>query len=120
MLQVQISYGETQFILNDEDRDIVQLDVNKTNGDLPQKGWLTLTFPEDWQSGGKWYSLTVQDPQNTSGKGIQVASTIQAEYIDAPLFQNGEELDTDMVFQYGCIAGWDALYNKLITLINKQ
>ena len=112
--------GETKFILNDEDRDIVQLDVNKTNGDLPHKGWLTLTFPEDWQSGGKWYSLTVQDPQNTSGKGIQVASTIQAEYIDAPLFQNGEELDTDMVFQYGCIAGWDALFNKLITLINKQ
>jgi uncharacterized membrane protein len=112
--------GKTQFILNDEDRDIVQLDVNKTNADLPQKGWLTLTFPEDWQSGGKWYTLTVQPPKNSSYKGIQVASSIQAEYIDAPLIQNGKELNTDMVFQYGCNAGWDAIYNKLITLINKQ
>jgi uncharacterized membrane protein len=112
--------GTTQFILNDEDYNIIQLVEVISNSDLPNKGWFTLTFPEDWQSGGKWYTLTVQAPQNTSGKGIRLASTIQAEYIDAPLIQDGKELEKDMVFQYGCIAGWEALYNKLITLINKQ
>jgi len=82
--------GKTQFILNDEDSDIVQLDIVKSNADLPSKGWLTLTFPEDWQSGGKWYTLTVQEPQKHSSKGIRVASSIRSEYIDAPLFKMGK------------------------------
>jgi hypothetical protein len=114
------SNGETEFILNDEENDAVQTDVVKSNSGLPRQDWFTLTFPVDWKSGGKWYTLTVKNPQSDSGQGIRVASSIRAEYIDAPLLVNGEELDNDMIFQYGCTAGWKALFHNVINLVNKH
>jgi uncharacterized membrane protein len=112
--------GKTQFILNDEENDIAALDLFESNSDLPIQGWLTLTFPEDWKSGGKWYTLSVQNPQSDTGRGIRVASSIRAEYIDAPLIQGMVTLEKDMIFQYGCIAGWQALFHNFITLVDKQ
>jgi uncharacterized membrane protein len=112
--------GNTQFIINDEEKDIVQVDLVKSNSDLPSNDWLTLTFPEDWKSGGKWYTLSVQNHQPEPGQGIRVASSIRAEYIDAPLFQDELALENDMIFQYGCISGWKALFHNLTTLLNKH
>ena len=112
--------GNTQFIINDEEKDIVQVDLVKSNSDLPSNDWLTLTFPEDWKSGGKWYTLSIQNPQPEPGQGIRVASSIRAEYIDAPLFENELKVENDMIFQYGCISGWKALFHNLTTLLNKH
>jgi hypothetical protein len=112
--------GNTQFILNDEENDIARANVIKSNFELPRKNWFTLTIPEDWKSGGKWYTLTVQNPQSQPGQGIQVASSIRAEYIDGPLYQNGVALKNDMIFQYGCISSWKALFHKMTTLLSKH
>jgi hypothetical protein len=112
--------GDTHFILNDEENDIIQLDEIKSNSSLPIKDWLMLTFPTDWQSGGKWYTLTIQNPDTIPSQGIRVASSIRQEYIDAPLIKDGLELENDMIFQYGCLAGWKALLHNLTALITKQ
>jgi hypothetical protein len=112
--------GNTQFILNDEENDIALANIIKSNFELPRKNWFTLTIPEDWKSGGKWFTLTVQNPQSQPGQGIQVASSIRAEYIDGPLYQNGVALKNDMIFQYGCISSWKALFHKMTTLLSKH
>ena len=112
--------GSTEFILNDVDNDIVIFDTLRSNTDLPQKEWLTFTFPADDKSGGKWYTLTIQTSPTDRGQGIQVASSIRPEYVDAPLLQNGVEQENDMIFRYGCIAGWQALYIDLIDLVNRR
>jgi len=112
--------GQTQFILNDEDNDVVQLDVIKQNTELPRQGWFSLSLPVDWKSGGKWFSLTVKDPNQDGGQGIRLASSIRAEYIDASMSQNDVELENDMIFQYGCVSGWQALYHQISSLIKNR
>ncbi|OGO61976.1 MAG: hypothetical protein A2032_05990 [Chloroflexi bacterium RBG_19FT_COMBO_49_13] len=111
--------GETEFILTDMENDSVVLDVIQSNPDLPRKGWFELASPADVKSGGKWYTLTIQNPEDDLTSGIHVASSLRAEYIDAPLFQNGVEQENDVIFQYGCIAGWQKLLSDVILLINK-
>ena len=112
--------GKTEFILNDEENDVVAMQAADPNTDLPRQGWLTLTFPEDWKSGGKWYTLTVQNAQSNPGQGIRLASSIKPEYVDGPLLQNGSEIENDMIFQYGCIAGWHKLYSDVLTLVKSH
>lgn len=111
---------KTEFILIDEENDVVQMEAVKSDIDLPNQGWLTLTFPEDRESGGKWFTLTIQNDPPSPAQGVRVASSIQPEYIDAPLIQNGTEIENDMIFQYGCIAGWQKLFTNLIALVNKR
>jgi hypothetical protein len=112
--------AKTEFILSDEQNDTIVVEDTRLNGDLPKKGWFTLTFARDETSGGKWFTLTIQPTQDTDTQGVRVASSIKAEYIDAPLLENGSELENDLIFQYGCIAGWDKLFLNAITLLNKH
>jgi hypothetical protein len=112
--------GMTQFILIDEETDDEKLEEEISNSSLPSRGWLTLSFPVDWQSGGKWHTLTVKNAQPNPARGVQLASSIQAEYTDAPLFQDEIQLEHDLIFQYSCVAGWTALFHNLTALIGKQ
>jgi uncharacterized membrane protein len=111
---------KTEFILNDEENDVIVVDEEIPNADLPNKDWFNLNFPINWQSSGNWYTLTIQNPPGDLNDGIRVASSIRPEYIDAPLFQNGSEIENDMIFQYGCISGWEKLIPRVITLINNR
>jgi hypothetical protein len=112
--------GKTEFILNNEENDVIVVDEVISNSDLPNKDWFTLKFPINWQSSGNWYTLTVQTPQGDLSNGIRVASSIRPEYIDAPLLENGSEIENDMIFQYGCIAGWQKLIPRVISLFNNR
>jgi Predicted membrane protein (DUF2142) len=112
--------GETEFIVNDEEKDVIQADEKIANSALPDKSWYLITFPKDWYSGGKWYSLSIQNSREDNLLGIRVASSIRAEYIDGPLYQNGIEVDNDMIFQYGCTAVWPKLIYTITTLAKKK
>jgi hypothetical protein len=112
--------GKTEFILYDEENDVVALQKVASNSNLPHQDWLTLTFPEDWKSGGKWFTLTVQNASPDLEQGIRIASSIKPEYVDGPLLQNGSEIENDMIFQYGCTAGWSKLYSDVLTLVKKH
>ncbi len=112
--------GTTEFIINDEDDDVIKLDQIETNANLPDQNWFTLSFPDDQKSGGKWYTLTIKNGSPEFEKGIRVASSLRAEYIDAPLLQNGTEIENDAIFQYGCIAGWQKLIKDTGSLITKR
>jgi uncharacterized membrane protein len=97
--------GTTQFILQDVDqgREIVNMAVN--NSDLPAGDWYVIPFDPDWESLGKFYLLTI----SSNDMGPQIAYSLRAEYPAGKLYENDQPMPQDMIFQTGCVAGWDAL-----------
>lgn len=97
--------GTTKFILQDVDqgREIIQETVS--NAEFPNGDWFTLHFAPDWESLGKFYLLTI----TSDTTGPQIAYSLRAEYPAGKLFENDQPTPQDMIFQTGCVAGWDAL-----------
>lgn len=97
--------GTTQFILQDIDqgRELVNQVVN--NSDLPIGSWYAIPFDTDWESLGKFYLLTI----SSNDAGPQIAYSLRAEYPAGKLYENDQPVPQDMIFQTGCVAGWDAL-----------
>ena len=97
--------GTTQFILQDVDqgREIVNMAVN--NSDLPIGSWYAIPFDTNWKSLGKFYLLTI----SSNDTGPQIAYSLRAEYPAGKLYENDQPMPQDMIFQAGCVAGWDAL-----------
>jgi hypothetical protein len=97
----------TQFVLKDiqSNREVVHVSV--PNADLPAGAWYSLTFPADWASSGKFYLLTIRG--DTSSDGPKIAYSLKQEYPAGKLFENGQPISKDLIFQTGCIAGWDKL-----------
>ncbi|WKZ46804.1 MAG: DUF2142 domain-containing protein [Anaerolineales bacterium] len=97
--------GMTEFVLRDvnQSREIIRKVVS--NSEFPAGSWFTLRFDPDWESLGKFYLLTISS-QDT---GPQIAYSLRAEYPAGKLFENDVPMQEDLIFQTGCIAGWDAL-----------
>ena len=99
---------KTEFVLRDisQERDIARVSV--LNAELPEGDWYTLTFPADWESTGKFYLLTIQ-AGSSAQTGPQIAYSLRQEYPAGKLFENEEPINRDVIFQTGCIAGWERL-----------
>ncbi len=97
--------GTTGFHLLDVHarREVVSLNV--PNSELPAGGWYTLRFPPDWESNGAFYLLTIR----SDGDGARIAYSLRPEYPAGKLFENDQEIEQDILFQTGCVAGWDKL-----------
>jgi hypothetical protein len=97
--------GQTAFTLRDasQGRDAANLLI--PNSELPSGDWFPLNFPADWVSNGKLYLLTMQgDPF-----GARIAYSLRQEYPAGKLYENDEPINRDVIFQTGCIAGWEKL-----------
>jgi uncharacterized membrane protein len=94
----------TQFTLTNvqQQREVVRTSVQ--NSDLPTGAWYALNFDPDWGSDGEFYILTIST-QNDNGP--QVAYSLRQEYPAGKLFENDEPIQRDVIFQTGCIAGWN-------------
>lgn len=97
--------GTTKFILQDIDqgREIIQETVS--NSEFPNGDWYAIPFDPDWESRGKFYLLSIASDTT----GPQIAYSLRAEYPAGKLFENDQPMPQDMIFQTGCVAGWDAL-----------
>lgn len=97
--------GTTEFTLRDVNakREVVHGTIN--NSEFPDGSWFTLRFAPDWESLGKFYLLTIA----SNGTGPRIAYSLRAEYSAGKLYENDRPLPEDVIFQIGCIAGWDAL-----------
>ena len=99
--------GHTQFVLKDMDFDHEVLNESVANSILPVKSWFILSFEPDWDSDGKFYLLTIRsDDPDVSGP--MVAYSLRQEYRAGKLFENDQRIDKDILFQVGCIAGFDS------------
>ncbi|MFH1186332.1 MAG: DUF2142 domain-containing protein [Chloroflexota bacterium] len=83
-----------------QERDLIE-DTFK-NTDILQPGWLTVTFPPEWNSEDQLYLLKLT---GSTSDGIRVGYSEKPEYLKGKLLENGTALGQDILFQYGCIAG---------------
>lgn len=94
----------TQFTLTNVQgqREVARVSVE--NSDLPNGAWYSLNFDPDWASNGEFYILTIS-AQNDNGP--RIAYSLRQEYPAGKLFENDQPIQRDMIFQTGCIAGWN-------------
>jgi hypothetical protein len=95
----------TTFVLHDvqKNRDVINSEIENSN--LPTGNWYTLRFPADWDSNGKFYLLTISAAQNMPGP--KIAYSLRQEYPAGKLYENGQVVNKDIIFQTGCVAGWE-------------
>ena len=100
--------GQTRFILRDpsQPREVVSAPVS--NSELPTGSWYTLHFQPDWSSAGKLYELTIQG-ESPGSLGPKIAYSLRQEYPEGKLFENEEPISKDLIFQTGCLAGWEEI-----------
>ena len=72
------------------------------NADLVERGWLTATFPPEWNSEDQLYLLQLT---GSVSDGIRLGYSEKPEYLRGKLLENDTSLGQDLLFQYGCIAG---------------
>ena len=97
--------GITRFILQDSSSDEILLDTSVTNSQLPAEDWYPLRFQPDWQSAGKEYTFQIIGVESPASQGPQVLYTTQSEFDLGNLRENGQELQEDILLQYGCTTG---------------
>jgi hypothetical protein len=100
--------GTTQFTLMDVDKGREVASIYISNSELPNGDWYSLSFRSDWASSGKFYLLKIQGDQS-GNTGPRIAYSLRPEYPAGKLYENDQALGQDMIFQIGCIAGWDKL-----------
>jgi hypothetical protein len=102
--------AKTEFILKDVSLHKEIANASVLNSELPSGDWYTLNFEPDWESSGRFYLLTIHSDEQ--GNGPQIAYTLKSEYMSGKLYENGQAIPRDMVFQWGCVAGLEKLLQK--------
>lgn len=117
-LRVWVNSSGTQ--LNSATEFIVRANNNLTvvqkmipNHQLPQGNWLTLNFDPDSQSLGKLYTLTIRSDNPANVSGLKISYSLKPEYTDGKLYENGQAVSQDIIFQYGCVAGLQKIWQDL-------
>jgi len=105
--------GSTEFLLYDTEEDAVAYHQIIINRLLPERNWFVIVMEPDWKSGGKYYELFIQPGPSSTANGIKVAYTLREEYTHGILYENDTAVGQDLVFQYGCLAGWSNILYRL-------
>jgi hypothetical protein len=98
--------GTTTVILRAPSEEEVLEESTYQNSAIVDRGWLTVTFPPEWNSEGQLYLLTLA---GSTADGIRVGYSEKPEYLDGKLQENESPQTRDILFQYGCISGLQLL-----------
>lgn len=96
--------GTLEFTLLDVESGSTLTQTVVRNTELPVDGWYSLRFPTDWESQGRRITLTVSG-NTLTGEGALLAYSVRPEYPFGELYENGTQLEDDIIFQYGCLVG---------------
>lgn len=111
LVQVRINSsagnGNTEFIVRDNERNVDLVKVTIPNNELPGDSWYALNFPPDPVSAGKTYTLSIRGVGGGEGEGPLIAYSLKPEYPTGTLFEDGQPVQNDIIFQYGCLTGWE-------------
>jgi uncharacterized membrane protein len=97
--------GKTTFVLREISQQSAIASVMASNSELPVGSWYTLHFQPDWGSAGKLYELIIQG-ESVDTIGPRIAYSLRQEYPEGKLYENEDPIQRDVIFQTGCIAGW--------------
>jgi len=98
--------GITQFTLTDASTGHELINTSVSNSDFPNKSWYSMKFPPEADSLGKLYFLAIRE-DDASVAGPRISISLQPEYLEGKLYENDEAISRDIIFQAGCMAGWD-------------
>ncbi len=70
---------------------------------ISANGWQSIQFDPIVDSAENAYLLTLSAD---SASDLRLAYSLRAEYLDGKLYENGAPVEEDLIFQYGCVAGW--------------
>ena len=101
--------GETRINFDDPGSGQILASESVQNSTLPHGGWQELRFKPDWKSAGKLYELSIEGGLGSGAAGPKIAYSLRPEYEAGRLFEGELPVDYDLVFQYGCVAGWEKL-----------
>lgn len=114
-VRVWVNAGEAaptasvRFKLHDPHLDRVLADETVPARRLPAGNWHTLAFEPQWDSSGRLYLLAIEGEHPPGSEGARISYSLRPEYLSGKLFENGEPVSHDIIFQYGCLAGLQAL-----------
>jgi uncharacterized membrane protein len=103
------SGGTTTLLLRAPSKEAVLEEVTYQNSAIVERGWLTVTFPPEWDSAGELYLLTLS---GSRADGIRVGYSEKPEYLSGRLWENAIPLGQDVLFQYGCVAGLQRTFSE--------
>ncbi len=96
--------GMTEFSLVDAKTGDEVVSTSIANSDLPDKAWYILRFPSILNSNGRLYLFNIH---SESEDAPRIAYSLQPEYIEGKLYENEDDIGRDIIFQIGCMAGWN-------------
>jgi hypothetical protein len=99
---------KTTFVLREISQPSAIASVMASNSELPAGSWYTLHFQPDWASAGKLYELIIGG-ESSNNSGPRIAYSLRQEYPEGKLYENEEPIQRDVIFQTGCIAGWEKI-----------
>jgi hypothetical protein len=106
----QEDQGTTRFVLQDTSNDQILFDDSVPNEQFSEEIWYSLRFAPDWDSAGKQYTLEIFGSNGRTGQGLRVLYVSQPEIDLGSLYENGEEVQGNIVLQYGSITGLRKLW----------
>jgi len=92
----------TSFVVRDLNSGDIITEQTISNKNFPQKDWLTLIFPIVPDSSGREYTITITSSDATPVDASRFSLSYRQEYLAGELSINGQPMDTDLIFQYGC------------------
>ncbi len=95
--------GQTEFSLSTQDGTRIANEI-VSNADLAISGWHSLSFSPEWSSSQQVYNFNINAINRSD---ILIAYSIRPEYLAGNLYENDSFSKQDIIFQYGCIAGWE-------------
>ena len=98
--------GKTEFRILAQDGTLIADEII-SNNELPLSGWHSLSFAPEWDSSQKGYNFILKNDSQKDASGILIAYSLNPEYPEGKLYENDIISQQDIIFQYGCIAGWE-------------
>lgn len=101
--------AQVEFSLAEPAANRVLARATVANRELAQGGWYSLGFDPEWRSSQQVYVLTAKSSLGVEQIGPRLAYTLRPEYEAGKLYEDGVPSEVDLVFKYGCVAGWRRL-----------
>jgi uncharacterized membrane protein len=106
--------GKTRFVIKDPSTQETLLDTTLPNDQITTETWYPLRFEPNWSSAGKVYILEIRGLAASPPQGLQILYTPQPEFDLGNSYENGKQVEEDVLLQYGCVAGLRKLWLRRI------
>ncbi|MGD0611503.1 MAG: DUF2142 domain-containing protein [Anaerolineales bacterium] len=104
------SNATTDFIFWDPNHALTLVKASILDRDLPQGGWVSLSFSPLWNSNGMTYDLMIHSGDSQGNPGPRIATSTEIVNTVGSLSMGGKAESQNLVYQYACLAGLEKIW----------